>query len=243
MPTLLTPYRFGIAPVLLDRQACVEYLYNNLPDKSTIKLSKRVDHIEHTDTGIRVILTDGTVEEGDMVIGADGVHSTVRTQMWDYASKFEPSTIPESDKSALFSEYDAMFGVSKLKGKAEDCDVAAAETTVVFGQGITKLFFQQSGMQFWALIFKDKLHQPPKRWKATDDDMEEVAKRFSDCALNETVRFRDLWETRTRAGLLSVEEGVLSQWHAGRIVLVGDSAHKVSCGNCITCITQARTAP
>lgn len=184
--------------------------------------------IEHTETGIRVFLTDGTVDEGDIVIGADGVHSIVRPQMWEYASTFEPDTVPKSDKSALFSEYDGIFGVSKMQGSPEDYGMAAAETNVIYGQGITKLFFQQSGQQMWALIFKDKYHQPPKRFKATESDMQEAAQRFLDVDLNEKVKFKHVWESRTRAGMLAIEEGVLSQWHAGRIVLVGDSAHKVS---------------
>lgn len=204
------------------------HLYDNLPDQSTIKLNKRVQSIQHHETGVHVLLTDGTVEEGDIVIGADGVHSDVRSQMWDYASKSEPSVVPESDKTVLFSEYDAMFGVSKMDGHHEDYGMAAAETNVVFGQGVTKLFFQQQGEQLWAIVFKDKYSQPPKRFKATDGDMEEVAKRFADVRLNEHIKFNDLWETRTRVGLLTIEEGVLSQWHAGRIALVGDSAHKVS---------------
>lgn len=221
-------HRFGVPPILFDREQCVAHQYDNLPDQSTIKLNKRVERIEHTDTGVRVILTDGSVEEGDIVIGADGVHSSVRTQMWDYAREFEPGTVPESDKSALFSEYDGFFGVSKLKGTHEDHGMAAAETNVVFGQGITKLFFSQQGQQMWALIFKDKYHQPPKRLKATERDMQEAADRFADIALNEKIKFKDLWEARTRVGMLTIEEGVLSQWYAGRIVLVGDSAHKVS---------------
>jgi FAD dependent monooxygenase len=210
----------------------VAHLYDNLPDQLTIKLNKRVESIQHHETGVRVLLTDGTVEEGDIVIGADGVHSSVRSQMWDYASQFEPNVVPESDKTVLFSEYDAMFGVSKMKGHHEDYGMAAAETNIVFGHGVTKLFFQQQGEQLWAVIFKDKYNQPPKRLKATDDDMEAVAKRFADVQLNEHIQFRDLWETRTRAGLLTIEEGVLSQWHAGRTILVGDSAHKVSLRSC-----------
>jgi FAD dependent monooxygenase len=202
-------------------------LFGGLPDQSVIKLNKRVEKIEHTENGVRALLTDGTMEEGDIVIGADGVHSIVRSQMWYYASASEPETVPESDKSALFSEYDALFGVSKLEGSHEDYGMAAAETNIVFGQGVTKLFFQQQGQQLWAIIFKDRYCQPPKKFKATDQDMEDVAQRFSDIALNEKVNFRQLWESRTRAGLLTLEEGVLSQWHAGRIVLVGDSAHKV----------------
>jgi FAD dependent monooxygenase len=216
-----------VPPLLFDRQTCVAHLFGGLPDQSVIKLNKRVEKIEHTENGVRALLTDGTMEEGDIVIGADGVHSIVRSQMWYYASASEPETVPESDKSALFSEYDALFGVSKLEGSHEDYGMAAAETNIVFGQGVTKLFFQQQGQQLWAIIFKDRYCQPPKKFKATDQDMEDVAQRFSDIALNEKVNFRQLWESRTRAGLLTLEEGVLSQWHAGRIVLVGDSAHKV----------------
>lgn len=215
-------------PLLLDRQSCVAHLYDNLPDQSTVKLSKRVEGIDHTESGIRVVLTDGTVEEGDIVIGADGVHSVVRPQMWEHASNFEPDTVPESDKSVLFSEYNGLFGVSKLAGEPEDYGMEAAETNIVFGQGVTKLLFQQQGVQMWALVFKDGYNQPPKRFKATEQDMEDVATRFSDVALNENIKFKDLWDSRTRVGLLTIEEGVLSQWHAGRIVLVGDSAHKVS---------------
>lgn len=219
---------FKVPPILFDRQSCVAHLYDNLPDQSTVRLNKRVETIQHTETGIRVILTDGTVEEGDIVIGADGVHSVVRSQMWDYAADFAPNMIPESDKSALFSEYDALFGVSNLEGKPGDYGMDVAESNIVFGQGVTKLFFQQQGQQLWAISYKDKYNQPPKRFKATEEDMRSVAERFADVALNEKVKFKELWEKRTRAGLLTIEEGVLSQWHAGRIVLVGDSAHKMT---------------
>jgi FAD dependent monooxygenase len=46
--------------------------------------------------------------------------------------------------------------------------------------------------------------------------------------ITENITFGDLWKTKTRHGLIAIEEGVLDKWHAGRIVLVGDAAHKVS---------------
>lgn len=54
-----------------------------LPDQPVIKLNKRVEIIEHTVNGVRVLIIDGTIEEGDIVIGADGVYSIVRSQMWE----------------------------------------------------------------------------------------------------------------------------------------------------------------
>lgn len=85
---------------MFDRQALVSHLYEGLPDKSYIHTNRRLERIEHTETGVCIHLADGSVEVGDMVIGADGVHSLVRQLMWDYASEFEPGTIPENEKKS-----------------------------------------------------------------------------------------------------------------------------------------------
>ena len=181
-------------------------------------------HIESTENGVRVVLSDGSVEEGDIVIGADGVHSVVKSQMWEYASKADPKAIPESDKTAMFTEFGGLFGVSKQK---DSFGLGPGDQHVVHGHGVTKLFFTQPGLAYWALVFKDEFSSPPKKRKAGEEDCEAVAQRFADTPLTEKLKFGDLWETRTRYGLLNVEEGILSKWHAGRMVLVGDSAHKV----------------
>lgn len=73
--------------LLFDRQQCIFYLYDGLPDKSVIRTSIGVEQIEHTKTGAKVYVADGTFEEGDLVIGADGVYSLTRQLMWDFAKK------------------------------------------------------------------------------------------------------------------------------------------------------------
>ncbi|KAH7402633.1 hypothetical protein BKA66DRAFT_404647 [Pyrenochaeta sp. MPI-SDFR-AT-0127] len=216
---------FDLQPVLFDRQSLVTHLYENLPDKSKIHTSRRVDHIEHTENSVRVVLSDGSVEEGDMVIGADGVHSIVKSQMWDYASKAEPGSIPDSDRKAVFSEFGGIFGVSKQK---DSFGLSPSETNVIYGHNDSKLLFTQPGVAYWAIMFKEELSQPPKRRKNGEEDMEALARRFAETPFTENLKFSDLWETRTRSGLLNIEEGILSKWHAGRIVLVGDSAHKMT---------------
>jgi FAD dependent monooxygenase len=57
---------FDIKNILSDRHAIVTHLYENLPDKSKIRTGKRIERIEHTDVGVRVHLSDGSIEEGDM---------------------------------------------------------------------------------------------------------------------------------------------------------------------------------
>ncbi|WP_040807509.1 FAD-dependent monooxygenase [Nocardia concava] len=45
----------------------------------TIEHGKRLIDTEQTDTGVIARFADGTTAEGDILIGADGIHSTVRT--------------------------------------------------------------------------------------------------------------------------------------------------------------------
>jgi 2-polyprenyl-6-methoxyphenol hydroxylase-like FAD-dependent oxidoreductase len=52
----------------------VEMMYDTQPNKSKAKVGKCV----------RVKLDDGTFEAGDIVIGADGAHSSVRKLMWEH---------------------------------------------------------------------------------------------------------------------------------------------------------------
>lgn len=54
--------------------------------------------IDETDDGVRVFLKDGSFEDGDMVVGCDGVSSTVRQIMWDKANAAAPNTIGSAEK-------------------------------------------------------------------------------------------------------------------------------------------------
>jgi len=147
--------------------------------------------------------------------------------MWDYAAEHDPSSIPDSDKQALFTAHKGLYGVSDIT-KLNDPNLGLADTNVCLGHGVTKLLFTQPGSAMWALVYKDEYSQPPKRYKPDAKETEEVASRFKDLRLTENLTFSDLWESKTRCGLLNIEEGVLDKWHTGRIVLVGDAAHKVS---------------
>jgi FAD dependent monooxygenase len=150
--------------------------------------------------------------------------------MWDYASEHDPSSIPDSDKTVMFSQFSGLFGVSTQEPKM---NLGPADSHLTFGHDDTKLLFTQPGEAYWAIVFKDELSRPAKRWKPTDEEVEAVARKYEHLSMTESVRLGDLWKTKTRQGLLSFEEGVLSKWHAGRIVLVGDSAHKVDLLPCI----------
>ena len=73
--------RFGYLQSFSDRQVVLQYLFDHLLDKYRVILGKRVCHIVHQDTGVKVECDDGSSYGGDVVVGADGVRSVVRAEM------------------------------------------------------------------------------------------------------------------------------------------------------------------
>jgi 2-polyprenyl-6-methoxyphenol hydroxylase-like FAD-dependent oxidoreductase len=80
---LMGLYRHGYPFMMFERMKFIEMLYDTLADKSKVKRSKDVVAIEQNDNGVLVRLADGTIEKGDIAIGADGVNSHVRTLMFE----------------------------------------------------------------------------------------------------------------------------------------------------------------
>lgn len=82
----------------MDRQFLLQTLYDNLRDKSKVLLNKRVSRVEQGYDGVTVYCRDGTSHKGDVVIGADGIHSVVRGEMWRHVNA-EHGKLAESERS------------------------------------------------------------------------------------------------------------------------------------------------
>ena len=79
----------------LARKELLELLYTSLPNRqSRVLLGKgvlRVDLGSHN--RVRVFTHDGDSYEGNLVIGADGIHSKVRAEMWRIANTVQPGVV------------------------------------------------------------------------------------------------------------------------------------------------------
>lgn len=67
--------------------------------------------------------------------------------------------------------------------------------------------------------------------KYTQEDIEALAVQAGHLPIGESgLKLRDVWDKKTRAaGMANLEEGVLEQWSwGGKIVLIGDAAHKIT---------------
>jgi 2-polyprenyl-6-methoxyphenol hydroxylase-like FAD-dependent oxidoreductase len=81
----------------LDRQQLLQVLYQLFPKRSDIYVGKNVIRVDQQDSRALVYTADGSTYEGDLVVGADGVHSCVRTQMWRAAKVRRPGLISDGE--------------------------------------------------------------------------------------------------------------------------------------------------
>ena len=95
--------RLGYPDLTLERQEFLQILYDELPDKSNVLTGKRVKNVVDNENEVYVELEDGSVEKGDLVVGCDGVHSTVREAMWTIANQTIPDFITNKEKQSKFS--------------------------------------------------------------------------------------------------------------------------------------------
>ena len=80
-------------------------MYNQLKHKERILVNKRVVEVVHGTDTVSVKCADGTLHEGDIVVGADGIHSKVRKEMQRIAHDTNPGLMDQDVTGTLFSLY------------------------------------------------------------------------------------------------------------------------------------------
>lgn len=82
---------------------------------------------------------------------------------------------------------------------------------------------------YWILFFKnDKKTQGSSIPRYTDEDRERLVAKYENDMLKPGYTFGDLYKAQIKSSLVSLEEGVLKTVFYKRVVLVGDSWHKVN---------------
>lgn len=75
----------------------LQKLFDNLPDKSKVLTEHRVKHVETNADGVKVTCTNGQTFAGDILVGADGIHSAVRSEMWRLAQEANSDVFPTDE--------------------------------------------------------------------------------------------------------------------------------------------------
>lgn len=177
-------------------------------DPETVRLNHRATLVEHTSDGVRVTFEGGTQKVFDAVVGADGIHSTVRAAVGQY---------PES----VYSGYIAYRGVIDASGLPDDWPMISqvwmhnSRHFMCYPLQNYKLF------NYVACVPSDRpLHGP---WTGKAEPGELVSE-FSGDGWDPKVRqFIELIEEPFWWGLF--DHDPLANWSKGHVTILGDAAH------------------
>lgn len=90
------------------------------------------------------------------------------------------------------------------------------------------IFSGKGGTLFW-LLFQDlkTTVEFGKTTRFNAEDIEAVYAKVADTTVSADVKFSDVYRNKGTAVMTALEEGIVDVWSAGRMFVLGDSAHKV----------------
>lgn len=175
---------------------------------TNIMLGRTAEQISAAADHVTVTLDDGTTLHGDALIGADGLKSTVRRELFGLSEA----------KFSGFLAWRTVLPTAKLGRSLPN------RMTLWMGCGRHIVFYPiRNGTQFYAAFYvpAEEIHR--EDW-ATSGNVEDLRASFADAepAVRELI---DRIDEAFITGIFYREP--LEQWCQGRVLLLGDAAHPV----------------
>ncbi|KAH7346316.1 hypothetical protein BKA65DRAFT_274709 [Rhexocercosporidium sp. MPI-PUGE-AT-0058] len=211
---------------ICERKVFLRSMYDQLKNKSKVKTSKRVSSIQHGGSSVTVICQDGSEFVGDIVIGADGIHSRTRQEMQRFAEETGPPGLMDKDKNSITAQYNCFFGIASPIPSLNPGESHTASS--ISHSGL--LFVSDGHIPQW--FFFSKM---ARRYIGassiphfTKTDMDAQVKTHADFHFTENVTLKDLMEKSETVSYFPLEEANHDVWAYGRFVCVGDAIHKMT---------------
>ncbi|KAI1979020.1 hypothetical protein LOZ53_004500 [Ophidiomyces ophidiicola] len=219
------PDGYGFPVTILTRFQLLNALYAAFKDSSKIRTGCKVVKVELNDKCVSVWTDDGQEYQGHIVVGADGVHSTVRSEIWRISDDKQPGWITEDEKHGMHAEYRCIFGISQPV-----VGINPGEQIIRCFKNLSFLVFPgKDGCIGWFAIQKlDRKYIYPTAPRLSHDEVREKAENLVDFPIWKGVRFGDIWMRTTGYSSTSLEENLFRTWHYGRAICVGDSISKLA---------------
>lgn len=198
--------RFGGPYVVLHRSDLLDILLDACRIAGVkLENDKDVTRIENKSSGVEVHCADGTVYEGALAVGADGLRSRTRTTL--------------SDDEPICSGYVAYRGAVPIDEVARHSSLA--DVVVWFGPGLHLVQYPlRSGRMYnQVAVFKSRqFEQGLEEW-GTPEELDET---FAVTCEPVRAALPSLW--RNQRWPMS-DRTPIKTWTNGRTVLLGDAAH------------------
>ncbi|KAB8210377.1 hypothetical protein BDV34DRAFT_220516 [Aspergillus parasiticus] len=206
----LLSMRHGYQLAVIPRWRFLQILNNNLEDKHRVRFGKRSMTVDQSSSETRVECADGSIFTGDLVVGADGIHSVSRGEIL----------------RSVTSEYSGIYGISHpIPG------LSPGHAHRTYGDGFSFIINIGKENIFWLLSFHaGKMHRYPDvpRYSQDRASIDQQVFPFLDAHISSNIRFEELYHNTITCCHVALEEMLCEQWVAGRLVCIGDSVHKMT---------------
>lgn len=194
----------------LTRPALQEILFDALPE-GTVEAGAGVVGIEEESDRVCVSLSDGRRIEGEILIGADGLRSTVRSWL-------------HGEQEPTYSGMTCWRGTFETPGLQERFGHTWAE---YWGRGLRFGWFHVGGSTHAFYAFQNTPPSPRDREQAGESHLAALRERFGGFGapvpeILEALEGRALYRDD-----ISDREPLGPVWGRGRATLIGDAAHPV----------------
>ncbi|KUI74316.1 Zeaxanthin epoxidase, chloroplastic [Cytospora mali] len=215
----------------VDRFRFITSLYEGINDKSKIHSREGIVSFTETDHGVTVLTDQGNTYEGDILVGADGVHSETRRQM---AAQDQDSKRSDILTKGFKTRYACLTALSHNhfagNPKSPFLPDGLVVNTYHENEGIgTMCCVGTPGQLIWVTYIPiDQTSYPSPRF--TKDDADAYVKKYGHLNVYPDCTISDVYESRIGATLVAMEENVLpTKWNSsGRVVMIGDAVHKAT---------------
>jgi 2-polyprenyl-6-methoxyphenol hydroxylase-like FAD-dependent oxidoreductase len=179
-------------------------LYEAVRDRTEIRFGTTVASMDQDTDQVRVVLSDGTTEHADLLVGADGVHSATRTAV--FGSSFR---------------VDLPYVVGAFPLTHPVPGVPESSATTFIGPGRTAAIVNL-GPQRSSAFFTYRCADPAADLRRGPVDA--LGAAFGDLGGGVPDAIRHLEKDPTGAYFDAVSQVVTPRWSAGSVVLLGDAA-------------------
>ncbi|EFY97205.1 FAD-dependent monooxygenase [Metarhizium robertsii ARSEF 23] len=218
--------RVGYGFTIMERAAFRRILWESITRRECIMAPCLVTSVEENEDEVIVRTARGSYR-ADLVVGADGVNSTLRRlvdaskPMAEYEQTNKESICQL--KTDMSSPFTCTYGMSSATPGILPGDHFGTHRP----NGGVLAFAGKGGTIFWFLFENQAANtQLPPRYSASDAD--KACQLLADIRVMPEATFGDVDKNAIFKFKIPLQEGVAPIWHTHRSVLVGDAACKIS---------------
>ncbi len=198
--------RFGAPHYCAHRADLLDVLLGGLGNEG-FRLAAHVDGFEQDADRVTITLADGTTATGDVLVGADGIHSTVRGQLFG----------PEQPRYTGNIAWRGLVPAEQLT----DLDLGRV-TGVWMGPNRSIVQYYVSAGRTFNWIGISRSEQPARESWLAEGRIEDALAEYA--GWHDTIRTIMAATPKVLRQALYDREP-LPDWRVGRVVLLGDAAH------------------